>query len=381
MTKSRRQFLRIAGSTAIIAAAGSAGFALTRTPTKALAPWQMAGDDYADPRLRALSYAILAPNPHNKQPWLVTLEGEDRFSLGYDMDRLLPHTDPFNRQIVIGLGCFLELMCMAAAEDGYRAEVSLFPEGEPVPVLDGRSIARVTLVKDASVQASPLFKQVLARRSNKEVFDVSRAVDPADLTAVTSVVGQDISVGSVSDPVAIERLRDLTWRAHMVEVQVPRTYMESVDVMRLGKSEIEANPDGIDLGGPFLEAMNLAGVLTRPQLADMTSSAYKQGLEMYRGIMMSAMGYVFLSTQTNTRINQIAAGRNWVRVNLKAAERGISIHPLSQALQEYVEMKALVAELHDMLGQSGLRMQMFARVGYGPAVAASPRWPIDAKLI
>ncbi|MGD1934784.1 MAG: Acg family FMN-binding oxidoreductase [Candidatus Phaeomarinobacter sp.] len=380
MPKSRRQFLRIAGSTAVIAAAAVGGFVATRTPEVALAPWSSAGSSYTDPRKRALSYAVLAPNPHNQQPWLVTLDGADSFTLSYDLDQMLPHTDPLNRQIVIGLGCFLELMTMAAAHDGYRADVVLFPEGQPEPVLDGRPIAQVTLVKDASVRTSVLFEQVFTRRSNKEPFDVSRPVAAADLAAITNVVGDGAVTGTVSDEAMIETLRDVSWRAHLVEIETPRTYMESVDVMRFGKAEINAKPDGIDMGGAFLEALNLAGVVTRETLSDMTSNAYSQGIDMYREIIFSAMGYVFVGTKENTRRDQVAAGRDWERMNLKATQLGLAIHPLSQALQEYPEMDSLLVELHETLGQQGARVQMFARVGYGPALSPSPRWPIDAKI-
>ena len=105
----RRNFLRMAGGGVILAAGGSALFATTRTPTKALAPWAQAGA-YADPRMSALSYAILAPNPHNRQPWFVSLESDDALTLYFDTEKQLPHTDPFDRQLTIGLGCFLELM-------------------------------------------------------------------------------------------------------------------------------------------------------------------------------------------------------------------------------------------------------------------------------
>lgn len=384
MPKSRRRFLRIAGSTAVIAAAGAAmgagGFMATRTPDTALAPWSDAGAAYGDPRKRALSYAVLAPNPHNQQPWLVTLEGTDGFILSCDLDRMLPHTDPFNRQIVIGLGCFLELMEMAAAQDGYRADIALFPQGQPEPVLDGRPIARVKLVRDASVTASPLFDAVFTRRSNKEPFDVSRPVAASHLAAITSVAGDGAITGTVSDAAMIETLRDLSWRAHLIEVETPRTYMESVDVMRFGKAEINANPDGIDMGGAFLEALNVAGIVTRETLSDMTSTAYRQGIDMYREILFSAMGYVFVGTQENTRRDQVASGRDWLRMNLKATQLGLAVHPLSQALQEYPEMTSLLDELHETLGQQGSRVQMFARAGYGPALSPSPRWPIDAKI-
>ena len=61
MRLSRRNFIRVAGTGTVIMAAGVGAFAVTRTPTAALVPWETAGKGYQDPRKRALSFAILAP--------------------------------------------------------------------------------------------------------------------------------------------------------------------------------------------------------------------------------------------------------------------------------------------------------------------------------
>ena len=39
----------------------------------ATAPWREPGAGERDPRRWALAHAILAPNPHNRQPWLIDL--------------------------------------------------------------------------------------------------------------------------------------------------------------------------------------------------------------------------------------------------------------------------------------------------------------------
>jgi hypothetical protein len=379
----RRRFLKIMGSTAVIAAAGVGGFAVTRTPSDALKPWTLAGSDvYSDPRVRALSYAVLAPNPHNRQPWQVDLSEPDVATLYCDLDRLLPETDPFERQIVIGLGCFLELARMAAAEDGRALMVEPFPDGAPDQNLDTRPIARMRFGAPGSATPDPLFAQVLVRRSLKEPYDTSKHVSESSLSAIAAVVPESVTVKFTADPTRRDELRALSWAAHKLEVTTHRTNMESVDLMRIGKAEINANPDGIDIGGSaFLDAAALAGIISRKELADPDSSGFKIGLDMYQEMMFTAMAHLWLTTDGNSRIDQLNAGAAWIRTNMKATELGIGIHPLSQSLQEYVEMVPLYNEVHDKLAAPGHRIQMLGRLGYGPKIPGGPRWPIETRIL
>jgi hypothetical protein len=154
-----------------------------------------------------------------------------------------------------------------------------------------------------------------------------------------------------------------------------------VDLMRIGKSEIEANPDGIDLGGPFLDTLKLFGALDREQLADPASDAFAHGMSMYRDIFSNTPAFVWLTTPANSRVDQITAGRAWVRLNLATTEAGLALHPVSQSLQEYPEMAELLAEVHPLLGASGQqRVQMLGRLGYGPKTGPSPRWPLETRM-
>ena len=134
MTISRRKMIALVGGGVVVAAGASAGgFVATRRPDTALEPWNKAGH-YDDPRMAALSWAILAPNPHNRQPWQAELIGSDRVRIWREAARNLPETDPFDRQLTIGMGCFLELFRQAAAEEGFVADMTLFPEGDAGPV-------------------------------------------------------------------------------------------------------------------------------------------------------------------------------------------------------------------------------------------------------
>lgn len=379
----RRKFLKVLGGGAIMAAGAGSLFAFTRTPTKAIEPWKLAlgPQSDADPRRIILSHAILAPNPHNRQPWVVDLEKDDEITLYCDLEKRLPHTDPYDRQITIGLGCFLELAVMTAKEIGMKAELTLFPEGENFPRLDQRPVAHIKLSKDASVERDPLFSQILERRSNKDGFDISRKVQDLDALNIIAAAERNLSTGSVMQSEQIEEMRNLTREALLVEMHTYRTNKESIDLMRMGKAEIEANPDGIDMGGVFLETLGLLGQLERDDLVNPESTAFKNGIPIILEPLETAMGYVFIKTQGNTRKDQIAAGRGYVRMNLKATALGIAMHPLSQALQEYEEVKPQFEAIKQKLGiKPQETLQMFARIGYGEKPNPSPRWHYEAKI-
>ena len=369
----RRRFLKILGSTGIIAAAGGgiSGYLLSEPGVDYPdGPWHRAGSLYQEPRMRALSYAILAPNPHNRQPWLVRLEGESGITLYCQLNRRLPETDPYDRQTLIGLGCFGELLRMAAAEDGYGARINWFPAGVPEGErLTDAPVAHINLKMGAA--PDPLFRQVLKRRSTKEPFDTSRPLDTATLAALSDSAPD---VLTTNDTRVVARLRDLTMAAFMVEIETARTYQESIDLMRIGNKEVAASPDGIDLGGVFFSIMKNLGLTTREKLADPQSMAYKQGIPPFRDIMYSSMAFSWITTAGNTRLDQVEAGIKYLRSNLKAAELGLAMHPISQALQEYPEMTDLYRELHAFLAvKSPGRIQMLSRLGYGPQIAYSPR--------
>ncbi|WP_439508591.1 Acg family FMN-binding oxidoreductase [Yoonia sp.] len=376
----RRKFLALSGGGIILAATATVGTIASRTPATALAPWDRAGSMYDEPRMRALSYAILAPNPHNRQPWLVDLSEPDRVVLRVDTNRLLPDTDPFNRQITVGLGCFLELLVMAAAQDGFAVDLDVFPQGSDEMALDGRPVAIATFRAGAG-RPDPLFAHVMARRSNKEPFDTTRPIAPDTIAQIAGAAIYGSRVAGDASQGSITTLRQLTTDAMIVEIDTPHTFKESVDLFRIGKAEVEANPDGIDFSGPLFETLGAFGLMTREAMADPTTSMFAQGKAVVLANTETAMGHLWQATSGNTRADQIIAGRDWLRLNLAATALGVGMQPLSQALQEFPEMALHYEAAHAMLAQDGETLQMLCRLGYGPTIAPSPRWPLEAKLI
>jgi hypothetical protein len=381
MTVSRRNLILSAGGALGLAAAAGT-WRVTRMPQTATRPWTLDPTPPADVRLDAFRHAILAPNPHNRQPWEIRLLGRDEAIITCDLERRLPQTDPFDRQILIGFGGFLELARMAAAQRGVRMSIEPFPEGEPGERLDRRPIARLRFTADPSVVRDPLFASVTARRTSKVPYDMQRPVTAAEFARLAGLTDSVVRVAGTDKPGDVPALRDLIRRAWDIEAFTTRTWKESTDLLRVGATEIDANPDCIAVKGPLFEALSLLGTdSVRAQALDPDSTAFKSTRERYRVMFAATPAFVWLTTQGNSRREHLDTGKAWLRTNLLATQLGLSVQPISQAVQEYPEMKAEFDTVHTLVGaKQGQRVQMLARLGYAAPVEPSPRWPVEAKL-
>ena len=382
MTASRRWLLKTGGAAAVIGGLGVVGYAHGPGMKSAREPWRVAGTSFGDPRLDALAYGILAPNPHNRQPWTFELVATDRIDVRCDLDRRLPHTDPFDRQITIGFGCMLELVRQAAAEKGWRAEIVAFPDGAPQPRLDGRRVATVTFAQDASVAKDPLFAHVVARRSLKEPYDPARPVTRDTLSHVIDAAQGGLDYGGSVERPTIETMMDIADRAFLIEYETARTRRESIALMRIGNRAVAAQPDGIDLGGVPIGLLRMTGIMSPEALDTPGTTSYETGKTMYRDGIRSSQGFIWIKATENTRASQIAAGRDWVRMNLAAQKLDLGVHPLSQCLQEFPEMNGPYADAQRALDVSANGViHMLGRVGYAKFTAPSPRWPLMSKVV
>ncbi len=380
-----RRYVLYTGVASLLILGGGSAAVLTKSIEAAREPWAAAQAGFGDVRLNALAYAILAPNPHNRQPWQIRL-GADAlsFDLYCDLSRLLPETDPLNRQITIGLGAFLELFKMAAAEQGYRSHIDSFPQGQPYPILDLRPIASVRIAKDARLKRDPLFQYALARRTVRRDFDVSMAGLDDDMQALgmTAALSAADRFEFSLDHDKTARLKKLCLEGWHIESSTPGTHHETTALMRIGAEAVNANPDGISLHGPAMEGFKTLGLYSQEKAGTMGSKAHKSTVAFYDKLIETAGGFGWLTTPENSRREQLRAGADWVRLNLAATKLGIAMHPLSQVLQEFPEMAELYKALHDALGiTEPARVQGLFRFGRAAYPKAAPRWPVESRLV
>lgn len=380
----RRLFIRLAGGGAIAAATTLAGCS-SALPPEAIAAWQGPGEQ-TDVRRWLAGHALLAPHSHNLQSWLVDLGVPGEITLFIDRGRLLPETDPFSRQMMMSQGTFIELLDLAARQKGLRAQVELFPQGAFGPTtVDARPTARIRLLPDAAVQPDPLFAQVFRRRTNREAYE-AREPDAAALQAITaSVQPHALRVGFVgaAQPEALAQHRRIAKEAWRIELVTPRTVLESFRVLRVGPKEIAQHRDGLSLNDPMVRALDAVGLFDRSVAPGPDDFATTSQIQDFNTKIDTTPAFFWLVSEGNDRATQVNAGRAYVRAQLAATAAGLSMQPLSQALQEYPEQTVPYTDIHQLVGAPAPRftVQMWARLGVAPAIEPSPRRGLEAHIL
>lgn len=349
--------------------------------SKARHPWRTVASGVDDVRRDVLAHAILAPSAHNMQPWVIELVGETGIRLLPDLSKFTPEIDPPNRQMTISYGAFLELLRQAASARGYTAEVTIFPDGVDETRLDQRPIADVTLRPD-SVTPDPLASTIVWRRTNRNAFDADRPTPDETMQELSTAVTQrDVELRWTSDAVTVERVKTFGKEGWIIENNKEATSRESAEVTRIGAAEVNAMPDGLSVHGIAIEMLRLCGLLSQDKIATAGTMAKSQVIKTYNAAIDNTATFAWLVTRDNARATQLLAGAAWVRVNQAASLAGISMHPISQVLEEFPEMAEMYRGVHALLGiGEPARIQGIFRLGYASALEPAPRWPLDEKI-
>jgi hypothetical protein len=376
----RRAFIRVLGTSAVVVAAG--GLALSQVdqmPAQAIEGWNGPTPSMRDPRVRALAYALLAPNPHNLQPWIADLREANAITFYCDRTRSLPATDPYSRQITVGCGAFLELLRMAAAEQGYRTETNAFPSGDwPANTVGDQPLCRVVFAVGDRVARDPLLAQALKRRTNRGNYDATPLTSSDANSVHEAVAALPVQFGWTNEPGQMGRLRAIAKRAWDIEMGKDATYFESVKVYRITAAEILKHRDGLSFHGPFFWSMHALGLFSQERALAGDATARQQAFDFINPALAHTPAFAWIVTSANDRRAQLAAGAAYVRANLKATEIGLAMQPLSQALEEFAEMLPVLAEHKRAVGApDSSTVQMFFRLGRAATVEPSPRRALD----
>jgi nitroreductase len=318
----------------------------------------------------------LAPSIHNTQPWRWRV-APPALELRTVRDRQLAATDPLGRLLTISCGAALHHARVALAAQGIRSIVERLPDPA-----DPDLVARITVVDrgGASVATTRALAAIRERHTDRRPVS-STPVTPTALAALAQAAEAEGAHLHVLRPDGVIELAAAAAEAQRVESRDP-DIVEELAYWVGGSNTPSVTAPGAVGGGETL-GIPAEVIPTAPPRSTVPGRDFGHGGTLpigespARGGHDRAASYAVLYTDEDHPEAWLRTGEALSAVWLAATERGLSVLPLSAA----VEVDATRATLRRLLSYLGEPM-LVLRIGVpepGP-VPHTPRLRSDQTI-
>jgi nitroreductase len=303
-----------------------------------------------------LRYAILAPSSHNTQPWKFSLN--DNTILVYiDLDRWLKIADSDKREIYISIGCAIENLLITGKYFGFSSTIDYFPQGD-----DNELIASIKLHEEEFIpnkEDVALFNAIPQRHTNHNIFE-DKSINEEDIESLKALfIDDNIELYITNDSEIKKKVDDLIIQADIKQFSDPE-YRNELGYW-IG--------EGV-FGTPWL--ISKVGKIIVKYTDQGKKTAAKDEKEL-----LSASHLAVITSKDNSRLSQIKSGQFYERLALKATEKEIRTHPMSNIL----ELPEIKQEIKSLIPEKNVFPQHTFRLGYAEADKHSPRRDLNEVLI
>jgi hypothetical protein len=311
--------------------------------------------------MEILYLASLAPSGHNTQPWTVRILEPKHWVIGSDKKRGLPTVDPENRELLLGIGAFIENLVIAAGTFGYEVDIQIMAKNP-----SDSDIADIRLKKGKTVDF-PLEK-IRKRRTVRSGYS-DQEIKADDLKYVTKHDAKSCKVPNVPSPHSFyfsnnspqgKVLQEGTIAANRAQAFRDAAQEELANWIRWSNKEAKQfrsglTPESMEIKGfagwyvrNFYDRQSVLKKTFREQTVDIASKQVK-----------TCGGWLVVTSADSEIPTLIEYGRVFENMLLKIREKMIAIHPMTQMLEEETWKNKVAKEL----GITG-EVQWILRIGY-----------------
>jgi hypothetical protein len=363
MTINRRHFIKVSAEGMILLA----GLSLTqacsgfkRSDLESLKDQQQTIKGLEKDSMEILSLASLAPSGHNTQPWTVKVVEPNHWMIGSDKRRWLPAVDPENREMLLGIGAFIENMVLAAGTFGYSVDLKIIAMNRT-----DSDIADIRLKKDKT-QEFPLEK--LKKRRTVRSHFLDQEIKGDDLKYITRHDTRPCP-GQVTSPHSFyfpnnspqgKYLQEGTIEANRTQAFRDPAQEELANWIRWSNKEAKQYRNG--LTPESMEIKGIAGFFVRSfydRQSVLKNSFREQSVDIVAKQVKTCGGWLVVTSHDSSIPALIEHGRVFQNMLLKIRDKMIAIHPMTQMLEE----KPWGNQVAKELGLTG-EVQWILRLGY-----------------
>jgi nitroreductase len=310
-----------------------------------------------------LRAATAAPSVLNTQPWAFRMQRQPQgevFDVHADFSRLLPHTDPYGRELSISCGAAVCNIQLALRHLGRDSTVTILPVRD-----DRRHLARVevTGARPPTDEEEALVAAIPRRRTNRYPFTDQPLPDRLIAELEESAAGHGAVLRVLTSDEAA-RLAEAIHDADALQAADPAT-----------QSEITTWVGGLESGADGIPPDNRGPRPEDPRTVVREFTARDDPSARPTATFESRSTLALLSTIGDEPADWIACGRVLQRVLLLATVRGLAVSFLTQVMErEETRWRAFEPSLRRA------HVQMVLRIGYprdGSPVPATPRRPVE----
>lgn len=316
--------------------------------------------DFEKDDMEILYLASLAPSGHNAQPWVVRILEPKHWVIGSNKKRWLPAVDPENREMLLGIGAFLENMVLAAGTFGYSVDVKIIAKNRT-----DADIADIRLRKD-KVQEFAVEK-IKKRRTVRGDF-LDQEIKGDDLKYITKHDTRPCLV-QIQSPHSFyfpnnspqgKYLQAGTIEANRTQAFRDPAQEELSDWIRWSNKDAKQYRNG--LTPESMEIKGIAGFFVRSfydRQSVLKKSFRDQTVDVAAKQVKTCAGWLVVTSSDSSVSALIEHGRVFQNMLLKIRDKMIAIHPMTQMLEE----KPWKDQVAKELGVTG-EVQWILRISY-----------------
>jgi len=311
--------------------------------------------------IEILYLASLAPSGHNTQPWTVRILEPKHWVISSDKKRWLPAVDPENRELLLGIGAFIENLVTAAGTLGYEVDIQIIAKNAMDP-----DIAEIRFRKGKTFDFP--IEKIKGRRTVRSDH-TDQEIRAEDLKYISKHDAKGCMVANVPSPHSFyfpknssqgKYLQEGTIEANRIQAFRDPAQEELANWIRWSNKEAKQYRNG--LTPESMEIKGLAGWYVRnfyTRQSVLKKSFQEQTVDIVAKQVKRCGGWLVVTSSDSNVPTLIEYGRVFENMLLKIREKMIAIHPMTQMLEEGAWKNKVAKEL----GLSG-EVQWVLRIGY-----------------